>query len=123
MNSFRRGNVRGVFSLLGLVASAICLTSLLAVPFVRAHDFAEHIRVNQARRETIRHISLENAPVQGAERAARSLPAWNPISPALTNPQFKTLVLTSIVPSIPIKRMLMRYRSRVSALSDPDPLS
>ena len=123
MNTFDRGNVRGPFSFLGWVASAICIASLLAAPFVRAHDFAEHFRGSEARRETIRLISLENAPVQGAERAARTLPAWNRILPMVIDPQFKTLVVTSVVPSIPTKRMLMRYRLRVSGLSDPDPLS
>jgi hypothetical protein len=78
--------------------------------------------VSQARRETIRDISLENVPDQGAERAARTLPAWNRILPAEIRPQSKTLVVTSVVPSIPIKHMLMRYRLRVAVLSDPDPL-
>jgi hypothetical protein len=117
-----RADLKKVFGPFGAVASAICLISLVLVPVVRAHDFAEHFRLNQARREAIRHIAVETAPVQGAEPKARILPAWNPILPIVMQPQVNTVLGIFVLPSVPINRMLMRCKVRVSALSDPDPL-
>ena len=111
-----------VFGALGALASAVCLISLVLVPIVKAHDFAEHFRINQARRETIRQTAVETAPDQGAARTARVLPARNSILPAVTQPRVKRVLAGFVFPSVPISRMLIRSKLRLSAPNDPDPL-
>jgi len=109
-------------AVLGAAFSALCVISLLLAPFVRAHDFSEHLRVNEARRETIRNTSIETASVHDAEQLAQKVPAPNPILRAVPQILPEPVSYTEPAPPVQINRLLMRYKLGNSRAGDPDPL-
>lgn len=112
----------GSSALFGAILSSLCLLSLLMAPFVRAHDFGEHLRVNEARRETIRHTCIETAPVHDAERLAHAVPEPDPIVPPPVGEVRLEPISYQHTPPVAINRLLMRYKLGYSRAGNPDPL-
>ena len=107
---------------IGAALSSFCLISLLLVPFVRAHDFGEHLRLNEARRETIRHTCIETGSVPDAERTAQAPPEPNRILPVLSELRLKPIFYREPAPTVQINRLLMRYKLGNTRAGDLDPL-
>jgi hypothetical protein len=105
------------------IAGAVGLIVLLGFPLVRAHDFNEHFRFNEARRFTIRHTSIETTKSEPAiDRILRTYMQPNPIIPVELKLNPGTQPDVTSVNSVPLPRLLMRLKLGVSRTRRADPL-
>jgi hypothetical protein len=103
------------------MACLIGLAMLASFPLTKNHDFGAHFRNVEVRRVVVRHTSVSQSEDSTPERVVRCDVQPLSLIPVEVDNQ-KPEAKFAVVCRTPLKRLLMRSKSRPSRASGQDPL-